>query len=81
MYEGFWKAGMHSGIGQIRFNNGTVFSTEWVQGKPSSRAKIQYQNGDYYEGEINRYGRHGKGVYYFNNGEKINGLFLNGTLV
>lgn len=26
VYQGFWKAGIQSGMGQIQFNNGTIFN-------------------------------------------------------
>jgi hypothetical protein len=37
-----------------------------------------YPNGDRYEGEVNEKGPHGKGTYYWHDGTKYEGSFVNG---
>jgi hypothetical protein len=38
--------------------------------------KVVYQNGDYYEGEVENGQKSGWGTYFYSNSEKYNGCFI-----
>ena len=47
-----------------------------ITGKSPERNKIQYKNGDVYEGEFVKGKRQGEGTYIFSDGEKYSGQWF-----
>ena len=70
--------GLFNGHGTYHYaNNNNTYSGEWVKGKKSGKGKMEYGNGDVFEGEYTE-GEIVNGTFIFRNGEKYIGDFFLG---
>ena len=65
----------------MEYVNGTIIQTDWKRGEAGNYGKIDYRNGDIYEGCFNASGPNGEGLYELYRGDKIKGEFRSGSLV
>ena len=77
-YEGLFVNGRPSGIGKIRFTNGSGYEGEFVNGNSHGNGKFWQKDGFTYTGEfqINRF--HGKGSSKWADGSMYKGDFSKG---
>ena len=62
---------------EIKYNDGSKYIGEVVNGLAEGKGIYYYNDGDRYEGEWRNDKKEGKGIYYFNNGDRIMGDFSN----
>lgn len=67
--------GLPHGSGTMTYENGRIYTGEWVAGQWNGKGKLLNPNGDTYEGEFVLDARHGKGVYQWDNGDIYTGMF------
>jgi len=79
VFKGEWKNGQKHGKGVFTLKNGDKIEGNWVNDVLQSMVKIEYSNGDKYEGEVKdeSFQKHGKGVLFFHNGSKYDGYWSN----
>ena len=71
-----------AGNGKFIYKDGSMtYEGAFLDGLPNGMGKCVYGNGEIYEGEWKAGGFNGKGTLHLNDGTKICGLWLNGTLV
>ena len=59
-----------------------MYDGEFVKDEFEGKAKLIYENGDYYIGEFKDGQSHGKGILYDKNGNILyDGYFINGELI
>lgn len=77
LYSGHWKKKKH-GEGILRLKNGDTLEGKWVKNVLQPVVKIEYSNGDRYEGEIKpqNFKKHGKGILTFLNGNQYHGHWV-----
>ena len=64
-YAGQFENGVRSGIGVMRFADGTRYEGQWKAGKPAGYGNEAYPDGSKYTGHFQGDKRHGLGVYAF----------------
>lgn len=74
------SSGIPFGYGEIRYENGVIYTGEWADGEFNGYGKIVFNNG-YYEGYFSNSRRSGEGIYVFNNGNKDIGNFSEDYLI
>lgn len=67
MYEGRFKNGLKSVIGNMKYGNGDNYIGYWCEGKRSFHGKMCYKNGDYYIGSWYNDKKEEFGLYYDSN--------------
>ena len=76
-YEGEIKDGKPYGFGTYRWNNGDVYTGEYVKGIRHGKGKFVYANGNYYDGDWVDGKYHGHGIYHWNDGDQFEGEWQN----
>ena len=76
VYFGEYKNGNEYGNG-VRFLSNRNILGKYIDRKYVGIGKIEFENGNFYIGELSVKGRHGKGVTYYNNDEKMIGNYIN----
>ena len=62
---------------EIRYNDGTRYVGQVVNGLAEGKGIIYYHDGDRYEGEWRNDKKDGKGIYYYLNGDRMMGDYYN----
>lgn len=70
--------GLVNCMGNLKYDNGDVYSGEFNYGKPTGKGSFIYRNGDSYIGDVMDGHRHGSGAYILANGDKYVGQFTDG---
>ena len=74
-YSGWWKYGDKEGYGTYEFKETQMkMIGEWSQGK-LTKGRWIYPNGVYWEGNFENNKPCGEGIWYFKNGNQLNGTF------
>ena len=81
-YKGNWQNDLYHGRGILKMNThkgSTVVEGSFDSGRfIGGICKAQYQNGEVYDGKMSAHmKREYKGVYYFNNGDRYDGDWVN----
>ena len=78
----FWKdcnnSYCHQENGQLKYQDGSVWQGEFVDGQPHGTGILKYAGGNKYEGEVINHAPNGEGVMYFSNGQVIGGTWADG---
>ncbi len=79
-YEGDIRRWVESGFGTMIYSNAEVdgwkkYIGQWDEGLESGKGKVEYHNGDFYEGEFKDSELSGNGIFQFEDGEKYIGEF------
>ena len=69
------------GRGRYEYRDGTVYTGEFEEGRPTGQGVVAYANGDRYEGDWADNGPDGEGTYVFAAGNLIAGRWRLGKLV
>jgi len=65
-YNGSWINSKRSGRGEMHnYKEGIIYNGLWKNDKRHGKGKINYTNGDYYEGDFMNGLKEGKGIYYY----------------
>lgn len=72
--------GRMEGYGEVRFENGDVYTGYWRNGLRHGHGKMNYANGDIYEGDFVDGRRTGQGVYLTADRQRYKGEFVDGEL-
>ena len=62
---------------EIRYNDGSRYVGQVVNGLREGKGIYYYHNGDRYEGDFRNDKREGKGIYYYHNGDREMGDYYN----
>lgn len=76
-FEGRVQNKTWNGEGKYTFEDGEVYTGNFVDGKPSGYGQHRLKNGDFYQGSFKNAKRHGSGTSTFVNGDRYVGEFLN----
>ena len=79
-YSGYLTSGEKSGIGTIKFFNGTKLNCTFLKNQANGSGKIEFENGNIYEGDIINGVAHGNCHTQFGNGGQFDGFYLNGRV-
>ena len=63
---------------EIKYNDGSRYIGQVVNGIREGKGIYYYNNGDRYEGDVRNDKREGKGIMYYNNGDRYEGDWRNG---
>ena len=77
-YEGEMKDGEPHGFGTYRWNDGDVYTGEYVNGTRHGKGKFVFASGNYYDGEWADGKYQGHGIYHWNDGDEFDGEWQNG---
>lgn len=77
IYEGIYEKGIAMGQGKLAMTDGVVFEGEFQQGQPCGKMTVKFLNGDNYEGRVINYSMHGRGVYYYSDSSRFEGMMMN----
>ena len=69
------------GRGRYEYRDGTLYTGEFEEGRPTGYGVVAYANGDRYEGEWADNGPDGEGTYVFRAGNRVAGRWRLGKLV
>lgn len=75
-WDGNWK---RSGQGKMFYNNGTIYSGDWLNGLKQGYGSYNWVNGKSYTGYWDNDKKSGQGILTLINGEKYSGEFSNDT--
>lgn len=79
VYEGQLQNGKKQGKGVYYTNNNCCVTANFDKNKAHGKATILYENGDFFEGYLEKALMHGKGKYYFKKtGNRFEGLWVDG---
>ena len=62
---------------EIRYNDGTRYVGQVVNGLREGKGILYWNNGDRYEGDWRNDKKEGKGIYYYHNGNREMGDYIN----
>ncbi|MCB0545101.1 MAG: caspase family protein [Saprospiraceae bacterium] len=65
-----------NGTGKYRYNSGTIYTGQFINGQRTGKGKMVYANNNVYEGQFNRNKMHGDGTMYYANGDKYVGRWI-----
>ena len=78
----YWKdcnnSHCHEENGQLKYQDGSIWQGEFVNGQPQGLGVLKYADGNKYEGEIINHAPNGEGVMYFSNGQVVGGTWNDG---
>lgn len=78
-YEGELSPALYRhGIGTLILANGEKYTGQFIYGKKSGYGEQEWPDNERYKGHFRANDQHGEGVYFFKNGDVINGLYVNG---
>ena len=77
-YEGEMKDGEPHGFGTYRWNDGDVYTGEYVNGTRHGKGKFVFASGNYYDGEWADGKYQGHGIYHWNDGDEFDGEWKDG---
>ncbi|KAL4445507.1 hypothetical protein ABPG74_004581 [Tetrahymena malaccensis] len=81
-YEGHFKNDLMNGNGKYCFNQQNeckMYEGEWVNEKMEGFGVLEWKNGERYEGDFKNGKFNGKGTFYYKNGAKQQGIWINGN--
>lgn len=76
-YTGYLVEGIFHGKGTYEWDNGTVYTGDWVNGKRTGQGTCTFSNGKYVGAFLNDE-LHGKGTYTWTNGNVYSGDWVSG---
>lgn len=78
----YWKncnnSHCHEENGELKYQDGSVWQGEFLNGQPNGIGVLKYADGNKYEGEIANHAPNGEGVMYFSNGQVVGGTWNDG---
>ena len=77
-YEGDMKDGEPHGFGTYRWNDGDVYTGEYVNGTRHGKGKFVFVSGNYYDGEWVDGKYNGHGIFRWSDGGEFDGEWKNG---
>jgi len=80
-YEGTWKMGAKSGVGVMKYKDGSSYHGNYKDGLRDGQGSFYYVSGDIYSGCWAAGKKHGTGTYFFSkSGAKAAGTWVEGVL-
>ncbi len=78
----YWKdcnnSYCHEETGQLKYQDGSIWQGEFINGQPEGVGVLKYSDGNKYEGEVSNHAPNGEGVMYFSNGQVVGGTWNDG---
>jgi hypothetical protein len=79
VYEGYLLNDEPSGEGTMRWENGNIYTGNWVNGIFAGYGVFTFASGDKYEGNFSNDKFHGKGTFIWKDGSSYTGDWANGV--